>query len=270
MVVDTGAITTVVSDEIASQAGLANELFGGPVTLSTAAGRVPAYQTTVKQFTLGNAAATDMQIVALSKPTSPLVFGTRTSVDGTLGNDVWPNYDLDLDFPKQTMTLYDKTSCATLPLSWTGHVSAVPVTIDDYGYILVPVSVDGHAFTAMLDTGTSVSIIPPSLIAQAGLSDASSTVRPFRLAAPGGVVRTQLRRFHEMIIGGEKTENPIFAVPVTDPVAEKIQELLEKMPHASDPFFLYKSDQDMILGEDFIRTHRLFISYATHTLYIQN
>jgi predicted aspartyl protease len=271
MLVDTGAETTLISQQIAGEAGLSKKIFDQPVVASSDDGELPAYITTVPQLVLGNAVAKDAKIVAFVKPTSAWAFGTKSAIDGSLGNDIWQNYDVDLNFPARTMTLYNKISCVALPLSWSGKITAVAVTIDYYGEVFVPVTIDGHRLMAMLDTGTTKSTLPALLIATSGLSSGEApTLKTINIVTITGIVRAKVVGFNKMDIGTETIKNPIFAVPEIDPNVEKLLLASPGLMNSSNPFMAYNKYNDMILGEDFIRAHRMFISYGTHMLYIQN
>jgi predicted aspartyl protease len=270
MLVDTGAETTAVSHELATEAGLSEGTFAQTFTVVSAGAPVPAYFATEKRFFLGNAFSNNMKILVFAKPISPWAFGEKSGIDGSLGNDIWRNYDLDLNFPDAAVTLFDKQSCATLPMSWLGNVSVVPITIDYYGYVFVPVTVDGHRFNALLDTGTSVSTLPALAIASSGLSsDESAPLQNLNVATVGGTIPSTLYGFKEMVIGNEKIEKPVFAVARMNKIQMLAASLFSSMGQR-DPFMKYNPYEDVVLGENFIRAHRMFISYPTSTLYIQN
>jgi predicted aspartyl protease len=269
MILDTGAETTLISHQLAVRSGLAtlsDRMLDPFADLGSFGPAVYAYVEKAPLVIMADGEAYNMTLFALIKPTSPWIFGTKTQIDGLMGLDVWTCYNLDLDFPHGRLTLYDPQNCAGLPLRWPGRVAQVPVTIRKSGYVFVPVMIDGHRLNAMLDTGTATSTLPPLLINASGLAaDLSTPLKNVRLASVGGGVPAKLYRFKALTIGRETIRNPVFAVPEMNVWSYQTSLWLD--PSADRlPFNPYR---DMVLGEDFIRAHHLFLSYATHILYIR-
>lgn len=269
MILDTGAQTTLISHQLAQRAGLASlshRMLDPFAEFGGFGPTVYAYVEHAPLVILGDGEAFDMFIYALIKPTSPSVFGTKTAIDGLMGLDIWTGYNLDLDFPKGRLTLYDLPNCASLPLDWPGRVARVAVTIKMPGYVFVPVTIDGHRLNAMLDTGTSTSTLPPLLLDSSGLSgDLTAPLRNVRVASVGGSVPATLYRFKTLEVAGVTYPAPVLAVPAMNVRSYQTQLWLDPSARRL-PFNPYR---DMVLGEDFIRAHHLFLSYATHILYIQ-
>lgn len=260
MVVDTGAEGTIISRQLAVQLGMTGffkEINYRFVRIGGIGGSTAAFVEPAPPITLGNAQAKNMKIYVLTKDTGQVALGTKSAVDGIMGNDIWFWNNLYLDFPDGKLILVDRQSCLRPAPNWPGKIIQVPFSAEILGYIVLPVAVDGHAIMAILDTGAAVSTLPGSLLSAAGLKPENAIpLRVIRLVGAGGVISADLDRFKIITIGDQSFPNPVFAVPQIG--VPDYQGLGVANPYG-----------DMIIGEDFIRRHRIFISYATHTLYIQ-
>ncbi len=79
---------------------------------------------------------------------------------GIVGPDILRAYDDDFDFANGKFSLFLSKQCEGSPVYWTTEPHAeVPITIDEVGHIVVPISIDGKEVRAVLDTGSSRSIM---------------------------------------------------------------------------------------------------------------
>jgi len=277
MLFDTGSTTSFVSPQIAKQAHLPVLDMNYTLTFSGVGGDQTAELSSAHQFILGNAAASDMQIVIMRYDPGMDPHGQPNIMDGDLADDVTRNYDVDLDFPHGQLTFYTAGWCAHVAPPWTGAATAVPISIDDYGQIHIPVSIDGRKLTAFLDTGTTESDIPTDLFTSSGLA------RDGRLMSKNNIVRAiggfgfiaeDEYQFQRLSIGGVTVRDPILNVENPDeelpdlPPAQRAK--IERLIQAHEIVITGGTGPDITLGEDFILFHRIFISYSTHMLYIQN
>jgi predicted aspartyl protease len=270
MLVDTGAAGTIISHQLAAQLGMTGffkEIKYPFVRFGSFGGPLEAFLEPGPAITLGNAQSKNMPIFVLVKPTPPEVLGTKSAIDGIMGNDIWTWNNVYLDFPDHNLVLFDQQSCLAPPADWPGRILHVPFSENFEGYIFLPVSIDGHHVTAILDTGAAKSVLPPPLMDAIGVRpENAAPIRVVGLVGAGGAVAADLDRFNQITIGGQNFSDPIFAVPhVRLSNFQQSHWVLPPTPqNSANPYLFF------FLGEDFIRYHRIFISYSTHTLYIQD
>jgi len=77
--------------------------------------------------------------------------------DGTLAPDLFRNFDVELDFANQTMTLFKPHACDGRAVYWTPAYLSLPMRITDAGHVRIKVQVDGKDVNAVVDTGASFS-----------------------------------------------------------------------------------------------------------------
>ncbi len=85
--------------------------------------------------------------------------GDTKPYDGLLANDMFNNYDLDLDFAAKRMNYFSADHCPGQVVYWPEKpVAVVPVTIRD-SQIVVPVTIDGHEIDAVIDTSADRTVM---------------------------------------------------------------------------------------------------------------
>ena len=144
---------------------------GGTIMAGTGAGmQVPVYDTKGGQsradlrtrvrigaFTIGRATGKNLQfLVADDKE-----MGKSKPYDGLLTNDFFKQYDVELDFGGKTVNYLTPSQCTdpNLVAYWSHFsVAVVPMTMQD-GRIQVPVTIDGHPLTAMIDTSSARTVM---------------------------------------------------------------------------------------------------------------
>jgi hypothetical protein len=168
-------------------------------------------------------------------------------VDGLLGRDFLSAFDLDLDFPRRSLTLYDVHDCAGKFLPWTETYLSVPVTNPTESALVVPVELDGIPLRALLDSGASRTLVAAPGMARLGLGlerlqgDTSQIVGGM---GPHTVTMWQ-HQFGKLRIGDETFPNPVYFVA----------------PIQLQPIC------DLLLGADWLMGRRVWISYATNQLF---
>jgi predicted aspartyl protease len=176
----------------------------------------------------------------------PVVGGQR--VDGLLGRDFLSAFDLDLDFSRRKLTLYEVRGCTGQFLPWTELYSSIPVQNPTESAILVPVELDGVRLRALLDSGASETLVAAPGMARLGLGIDRLRDDPHQIA--GGVgphsVTMWHHRFQTLQIGDEAMATPVFLVAAIqlNPIS------------------------DMLLGADWLLGRRVWISYSTNQLFV--
>jgi predicted aspartyl protease len=248
-VVDTGAVQTAVTPDAVTRFQLALDEWTATTLRgiggierhrnadprSVELGGVPLYRRSL-------AHDKTLRVVTFSRG---LVAGHR--VDGLLGRDFLSVFDVDLDFPHRTLTLYDVAGCSGRFLPWAGPYLSVAVENPIESAIVVPVAVDGVRLRALLDSGASRTMIAAPGMARLGLDLDHLRDDPNQIISGIGTHTVMMwqHQFHELQVGTETFANPRFLVA---------------------PIQLQPTS-DLLLGADWLMGRRVWISYATHQMF---
>ena len=263
LVLDTGAFGTSVTPQAVRDLKLETHTL--PVETTGVGGGGFNQATEIDHLKLGGA-----EISGAAALVVPL---SRKGLDqfpayGLLGEDLLTNWDVDLDATHDRLTLYEPQQCGSPSPPWTGVASSIdipkiltgPATQSadivkglqtsaglqsaHNGEILFPVSLDGRTMTALLDTGASFSMVRQSA---SGLDDLALGSDPVGHATGINLLRVDTRRhaFKNLRIG-ETDYGPL----VID--IEKYD-----LPGA-----------DILLGQDFLRRHRVYVAFHAGKLLI--
>ncbi len=174
--------------------------------------------------------------------------GLEPPIDGVLGIGALAAFDLDLDAPNGTVSLYRARppACAGAPPPWTGRHVRLQVEKEGSGHLFIPAVLDGVSVRALLDTGASRSTVGLPAAAATGLTEAQLLSRPASVIqsvdAKGIVVRP--RRFRTLEVGGEVTADPLLNVA--------------DLPAQAG---------DMIIGSDYLGSRRMWIALGSSTVF---
>lgn len=240
---DTGAQRSVVTATAVAKLGLLSDPRNGSVMSGVGGQGLPQNDAIAEHYSFagfdprtGHYPVVELPI---ELPPGPL-FG------GIVGSDMLGAFDLDLDRPGDRLTVYTVSGCGGDFVPWTVPHVALPLHLSwDTGRPLLSVEVDGVTLTAMLDTGASTSVLDSAAAERLGMTPAILAKEPSgRGFGAAGVdfSRTE-HRFRELRIGPERFEDVVLTV------------LDRTLPEA-----------DMLLGEDFLARHRVWISYRTRQL----
>ena len=169
-------------------------------------------------------------------------------IDGLLGRDFLSAFDLDLDPAGGTLTLWHVHECTGDFLPWTGKYVALPASTTFDEAFQVTVELDGVRLRGLLDTGASRSLIAAPGMARLGLGLARLAGDPARTIAGLGphTVTVWDHRFAAMTVGPVRSANLILAVSP-----------IEVHPVS-----------DLLLGADWMAGRRVWLSHATHQVFI--
>ena len=224
---------------------------------------------------------------------------TDTGVGGAMGPDLMVRYDVEMDFREQKLSYFSQDHCPAHILHWSSDaVTQVPISIRervrDYPPAMLPgaaldmphdilqgmiaragasilgtdirtkVMLDGHEFTANIDTGLDNSTIN-SKAAQDYFGVMLEDRKPDAAAAgpdqpaQAGVeavtvtASRQQHRFHNLTFGGVTVVNPLFVVKQVDMGVRK----------AGDP-----ASPDVTIGMNVLRKLHLYFAFGEHMLYV--
>jgi tetratricopeptide (TPR) repeat protein/predicted aspartyl protease len=182
-----------------------------------------------------------------------IVGGSDTGTAGLLGQNILALVDAEYDLPHSAVRLMQVKGCGGVALAyWTAGkpFSTISLERGESGpwkpHIVGTVLVNGVKMRAMFDSGAPNTMITLAAAKRAGITPASPGVEPVDSSSGLGSrqVPTWLAKFDTINLGGEIVSHPRFRIADT------------------------QFDADMLIGIDFFRTHRMFVSNANHQLFM--
>ncbi len=244
MLVDTGAASSTISEKTAAQLD-PNYTRESHATaeVSGFGGDKEARKTSVAQMRLGK-----LNVGSLN-----LLIVPDQQFDGVLGLDVMAHFDVDFDLLHQHVTLHSKGLCAGERPNWPNAVQEFPAVrpIVSRGltapFMLIGSQVDDEPMLAILDSGALVgSVIHRRFASKLGVdANIRDTLPTDDVSGAGGVEKSPLYQFHQLIVGDEIFPNPKLHISTT-------REL--RFP--------------LVLGADYFRHHRIWFSFASNRIFV--
>lgn len=239
ILLDTGAERSHVTRSAAVRLGLARFDVGGTAALEAVR---------IDELRIGPAMRKDWTALLAAD----LDFGTDVAL--VLGRDFFAALELELDFANRAVRLFQARGCPGVPLAyWAKGTPAGEARLEPGSDIAVTVSVNGRPLRAALDSGAAVSALGMVEAARLGFTPQASQVKPAGCAI--GIARRPVDYWaapmESFVIGNETIRNPTL----------RFAELPAK---DADPF---TGGAQMVLGMDFLRSHRVLVSSSQRRLY---
>jgi predicted aspartyl protease len=128
---------------------------------------------------------------------------------GVLSRDLLFDYDVDADFGTGILKLFSKDHCFGAIDYWHPPAMAVMKFTIRSKQIHIPVTLDGHALDAMIDTGSQYSIISQPVAQRVfGLTPASPDVKPLGAVNNDPALTGFVRTFGTLSFGGVTVLTP--------------------------------------------------------------
>ncbi|WP_186455748.1 pepsin/retropepsin-like aspartic protease family protein [Nitrospirillum pindoramense] len=184
------------------------------------------------------------------------------NVDLVLGQDVFSQADVELDFAHNAVRFFQPHGCEGVPLAYWADTYAEA----GMQYAQDPrrrfsnriwVRLNGHEFLARLSTGTRYSTLSDTIAHQQGVYEGDPGVTKLAMIGPQDSEKYPLSvgTFNSLAIGDETLNNVKLRFTRFNP------------DFRSD---LGRHTWGLILGMDFIRSHRIFIANSQDKIYFTN
>lgn len=258
MMIDTGSDTTLIFAQTAADYGVvALKIWGGAQSYGIGGGS-DIGMARLKSFKLAGLTATDYDV-----PVSGRALG---AAQGLVGSNFLRHWDLEFDFAHEKMRFFKAQTCkGDQVVYWGAAYSAAPILASPNNDITVMVKINGVPVRAQIDTGASVSTLTNEIAAKLGVRPNSDGVRPEgRIEGTGREKpRIYLGTFQTFSFGDETVKNATL----------RIADLFradKTLPTGTDTRIATDVvvEPDMLLGSDFLRYHRVYISRSQHMMYI--
>ena len=246
LLLDTGAERTVLTPDVAERIGAQRPPIEFQRRLRGIAGDLPSHEVELRSFAAGEVTIPWRRVLVAPVKVANIF---PTPLDGLLGADSLSDFDIDLDLLRRQMTFYEKQTCETATPNWAGLYISVNTGRSRGERLFFSVQLDGHRLTAVIDTGSQVTVLATASARALGVSeeqllrDRSVTTQ----GVAGEPLSARVHRFARLDIGALIVRNP--EVVVTD---------------------LKLNEADIVLGVDFLSSRRLWLSYGSHQIFLSS
>jgi predicted aspartyl protease len=214
-------------------------------TIQGTGGTITTQNAAVQSFGIGG-----MDMLDQSVAVGPLPTAQRDVVaaSGLLGADWLRDFDVELDLPHRRIALYRVQGCSGDYVPWPGKTTSVVAQVYRRGLLVVSAQLDGQPLTALLDSGANRSLLGEAAAARIGVDAAALAQDPAGTSngIDGTALATHRHRFGQLRIGSANYANAAIAVSP-----------------------MHIASADMLLGVDWLRGNRVWISYAARRITIQ-
>ena len=235
---DTGAQAHLILPE--AQAALGLPVLPGSVPLLGTGGGRQAPIVLLEGVQLG-----PVRLDPAPTPVAPLpaVPHVTPMLAGLLGSPLLMRFDLDLDVRAGRLGLYEAGACGAAVPALAPRMTAVPLEVTADRAVLLQVRINGEALIALLDTGSRATLLTEDAARRLGLKApvSANTAR----GVDGELLPVAHLRVREMAVGDDvRRDVPVSIAPI-------------QLGRA-----------DMLLGLDYLRQRRVFISLVNQLLVI--
>lgn len=213
------------------------------LTPAAVEGRPDAEFVHIIEFRIGKTVRHDWRVAVAGEQD----FGDDVAL--ILGDDFFQQADIEFDFGANAVRVYQARDCEGTPLAyWALAAPTVPIEAGDK--IRLAIEINGKPVRALLDSGAGRSLIGAAEAEKFGITPES----PGTLAAGcvsgfgKNAVDSWTGQFESFAIGGEVIRNPRI----------RFADLLQ---HTGD------GQADMLLGADFLHSHRVLIARSQGKMY---
>ena len=242
LIVDSGAERTMLSETAAERLGLPHDVkhvsrsggIGGAITITDAP---------IDRLVIGGV---HFPVDRIAVGSLDLTMHGRNT-DGLLGADILLAFDMDIDVPDHTLTLYRTRVCPNAQPPWPEPAVEITGVSARKDRLLLPFQLDNVPGTAILDTGAQGNVLGVAMASRMGLNDQTMagdrTIRQHGVG-PSDTV-SHLHQFSLLRIGPIAFESPKMAVLPSD-----------------------FGVGDALLGEPFLQGRRVWISFHNRQVFV--
>jgi predicted aspartyl protease len=190
----------------------------------------------------------------------PVAGDRPSSVDFILGEDFLSRDSVEFDVPHGVIRTMETTGCtpAELPYwSKTYSMADLVASPRDAQAIRVNVVLNGHAVRAQIDSGSSVSLIAKSVADSIGVHYVSASSELVGIGNRS--LQIWIADVHSFKLGDESINNTQLRVAQLGKY-QTIGRIGSRIPVAAVP------EPGMLLGMDFLRSHRILVDNATRKM----
>jgi predicted aspartyl protease len=187
---------------------------------------------------------------------------------GAIAKNILGNFDVEFDFVAKKLNLLSQEHCEGRVVYWSKTFADVAFRLDKNGNILVPMSLDGKAVEAMIDTASPTTRLDIAVARRLfGLKEGAPGVERIADAPAGSPVQYRYR-FKSFSFENVSVENPL--IDLFDNAMKRSYRKETDGKLSTDR--VYGAEEletaDVILGLNVLRKLRLYVAYAEQKLYV--
>lgn len=243
ILLDTGAYATVLTKAAAEKLGIA----ASPTATSMigVGGESRIYLSRIQELRIGGAVRNNLRVRVAGERPIP-------GVDFILGDDFFRGLDLEFDYAKGVVRLFQPLGCKGASLGYW-DANALQVPMEQGEKIILPVEINGRPARALLDSGASASSVSMPFAARLGITPQTPGVAQSGCSGGigGEIVPRWVARFDTVSIAGETIRDPRLL----------IGDLIPEVAYGTH------AHPEMILGTDFLRAHRVLVARSQQKVY---
>jgi predicted aspartyl protease len=188
-------------------------------------------------------------------------------IDALFGTNLLEANDLELDLAHGKVNIFSSDHCAGQGVYWAHEWVPIPIRVQNFGHIYLPVTLDGLETSAMLDTGASRSTVDKHVAEQklnVPFDGGKDKPDGYLIAGTGSKIPFYKHTFGTLDIGGLAFHNIELAV------AENRMNRLDM--NRNDAHVSLHQDETInapiILGLAQLSKLRIYFSFDEHMLYV--
>ena len=245
MLADTGADGSAIVPKIADEWQLGQDM-SRAARLKGFGSASSQYLRIIPSLKLGSSEWVDLRVATLPV-VSPEELAQPSPPVGILGADVLRRFDVEFDFPARTVSLYTASGCLGKFAPWKGDFQAYSAQKTPSNRFILTLSLNGHPVRALLATGSVTSLVTTAAASAAGVDSVALSRGPRATGSDThGTQVTAYQHKFDMKIGTARFDKTPLGVVDMD-----------------------MKDSDMLLGMDFMRHRRVWVSYSTGWVFMQ-
>jgi clan AA aspartic protease (TIGR02281 family) len=255
ILLDTGAGPSIVHRSAVEKLGLTPVEVTG-LRMFGSGGETAARAVQIDEFKFGNAVRKEWRALVSGEGT----LGSNIAV--VLGYDFLQNVDVEFDLPGGAVRFFRAEDCDNVALSYWTKDPAGQAAIEPGSQLELTIQVNGQPARAQLDSGASTSVMDSEFASRLGVTAKSPGVIPGGCSSGLGrnPIESWIGQFETFAIGHELIRSPRL----------RFAELWKDMTNTMATSGLGKNMDglpSMLLGADFLRTHRVLIAHSQRKIY---
>ena len=258
VMLDTGSGTLILRSA-AERLGLTRQQVPGPRMFGIG-GETYVEAALVDAFRIGQITRKNLRMIVVGERD----FGSRVGV--ILGQDFLDQFDVEFDLPHNAVRLFQPKDCDSAWLAYWVTQGAGVIEMEPFGDagngIVLTVQINGQPMRAQLDSGASASVLDKSAAERLGIAPDSPGV------VPGG---------KESGLGSKSIDSwfaPLQSFTIGDETIRdttmRFADLRKDTAHTSTGSRVprqFVGTASMLLGDDFLRAHRVLVSHSQRKIY---
>jgi len=259
VVLDTGAMMTLVLRPATDRLGLERHEARG-YRMFGIGGETKAESVLIDDFRIGQASRKGWRMLVAGEHD----LGEEAAV--LLGEDFFDQVDVEFDLEHNAVRLFQPKNCDGVSLAyWTTEeprVAEIDAIYDYQPRIFLTLQINGQPVKTMLDSGSGASILTRADAARLGVTPETAGVTAVENGTGLGPkqINMWVGPFDKVVIGNEIINHAhiYFGDLYKDDTYTSIGSRVAKN---------VSHEQPMLLGADFLRAHRVFVSHSQRKMY---